>query len=637
MHGRTVSSPRSALFAFVLCMLIAALGTGAAAAQSAPAWQPGVAYAVGGLATYNSQTYSCLQAHTSQVGWEPPNAVALWKIQASATPTSTVTARPTATATARPTATSTTRSTATATTRATATATSRPTATSTSTPTSTPTSTATPTSAATATPTGGACWAAWSSTTAYNAGDQVSAGGQNYQAAFWTKGDDPATHSGIAGSGQPWTKIASCAGTTATRALILIDQRLYDLVGPTLEQYRTLAQARRGFGISLRVVSGIDDWRYDQVKAYIVNERAGNPQLEGVLFVGNIKIPSFYKSRNDSIFTRLIPRYYEDLDGVFTKRRADYTVDPLCTSFADPDCYVYGDSTIPPHDFDYTDWGVNPDPEIWTSYMPVGFGLRPNVYSEYANQLTPYLQKVIRFYNHQIPTNGRYYFVTNDIGETFDLTWDAFTKNNIDMYGKPGPNDETADACLTVNGNVCYQRWPIETYTEETAFNADYTRLWVGEGWQQDSIFLSHMNAQTYQVAEVNIHSWEGGSLVSTDQVKTITKGGLLVTLDGCAVVGFRQPGSPSYVDTTTDVDGSVGIAYLYGSSNAVAVMGDPFWRAHYAHYPTMYKLMRLAGQYLGAAHLAQMKKQYAVASNWAELRENGGEMLLGDPFMDLN
>jgi hypothetical protein len=650
MHTRRVSSPKAALFTLAVFMFLVVVVASPLAAQSAPAWQAGLPYTVNALVTYGGQTYGCLQAHTSQVGWEPATTPALWSLQSGTTtatsrPTATSTTRPTATATTRPTATSTARPTSTtmrATATSTATSTNRPSATSTLRPTATPThtatATATSTSTATATPrpTGAACAAAWSAGTAYSTGASVSQNGQSYQAAFWTQGDDPATHSGPAGSGQPWVPGAACAGTTATRALILVDQRLYDLVGGTLEQYRALAQARRGFGIGLRVVAGIDDWRHDQVKTYIRSERTSNPQIDGVLFVGNIKLPSFYKSRNDTNFTRLLPRYYEDLDGVFTKNHADNTTDRACVG-PDLDCYIYGPSTIPPHDFDFTDKGANPDPEIWTAYMPVGFTNRANVYSEYAAQLTSYLQKVIRYYNGQIPTNGRFYFVGGDVGETFELTWDAFTRNKIDFYGKPGPNGETDGACLTVNGNVCYQRWPVETYPDAASFIGAQRMLWPGEGWQESRIFLSHLNAQTYQVAEVDIHSWEGQSLATTDEVRTLTKGALLVALDGCAVTGFRQPGSPSYVDTFIDVDASVGVAYLYGPSSAIAVLGDPFWRGHYAHHPTLYKQMRVGGSYLGAAHLARMKKQYAISTNWYELRENGMEMLLGDPFMDLS
>jgi chitodextrinase len=44
-----------------------------------PAWQANHAYAVGDLVSYNGLNYKCLQAHTSQVGWEPPNVPALWQ------------------------------------------------------------------------------------------------------------------------------------------------------------------------------------------------------------------------------------------------------------------------------------------------------------------------------------------------------------------------------------------------------------------------------------------------------------------------------------------------------------------------------------------------------------------------------
>jgi hypothetical protein len=45
------------------------------------AWAPNVAYVIGNLATYGGATYRCTQAHTSQIGWEPPNAPALWSLQ----------------------------------------------------------------------------------------------------------------------------------------------------------------------------------------------------------------------------------------------------------------------------------------------------------------------------------------------------------------------------------------------------------------------------------------------------------------------------------------------------------------------------------------------------------------------------
>jgi predicted carbohydrate-binding protein with CBM5 and CBM33 domain len=41
-------------------------------------WKAGTAYKIGDVVTYNGISYRCRQAHTALVGWEPPNAPALW-------------------------------------------------------------------------------------------------------------------------------------------------------------------------------------------------------------------------------------------------------------------------------------------------------------------------------------------------------------------------------------------------------------------------------------------------------------------------------------------------------------------------------------------------------------------------------
>ncbi|WP_235966711.1 carbohydrate-binding protein [Micromonospora rubida] len=42
-------------------------------------WQAGTSYAAGATVIYAGQSYRCLQGHTAQVGWEPPNVPALWQ------------------------------------------------------------------------------------------------------------------------------------------------------------------------------------------------------------------------------------------------------------------------------------------------------------------------------------------------------------------------------------------------------------------------------------------------------------------------------------------------------------------------------------------------------------------------------
>ena len=44
-----------------------------------PAWEAGIAYTAGYKAQHNGKLWRCLQAHTSQEGWEPENVPALWE------------------------------------------------------------------------------------------------------------------------------------------------------------------------------------------------------------------------------------------------------------------------------------------------------------------------------------------------------------------------------------------------------------------------------------------------------------------------------------------------------------------------------------------------------------------------------
>ena len=43
-----------------------------------PLWVAGVAYEVDQRIRYEDKLYRCVQAHTSQIGWEPPAVPALW-------------------------------------------------------------------------------------------------------------------------------------------------------------------------------------------------------------------------------------------------------------------------------------------------------------------------------------------------------------------------------------------------------------------------------------------------------------------------------------------------------------------------------------------------------------------------------
>ena len=43
-------------------------------------WKSGVPYAIGDRREYQEKLYKCIQAHTSQAGWEPDKVPALWAV-----------------------------------------------------------------------------------------------------------------------------------------------------------------------------------------------------------------------------------------------------------------------------------------------------------------------------------------------------------------------------------------------------------------------------------------------------------------------------------------------------------------------------------------------------------------------------
>ena len=43
-----------------------------------PLWTADTQYEIGDRRQYDELLYKCVQAHTSQIGWEPPNVPALW-------------------------------------------------------------------------------------------------------------------------------------------------------------------------------------------------------------------------------------------------------------------------------------------------------------------------------------------------------------------------------------------------------------------------------------------------------------------------------------------------------------------------------------------------------------------------------
>ncbi|SPL96793.1 Chitinase [[Actinomadura] parvosata subsp. kistnae] len=84
MRHTILSKVLAGLAALSLPLTAAVIAPPTAAASTvrlaAAEWAAWTAYAAGARVTYNGVEYECVQAHTSQPGWEPPNVPALWKL-----------------------------------------------------------------------------------------------------------------------------------------------------------------------------------------------------------------------------------------------------------------------------------------------------------------------------------------------------------------------------------------------------------------------------------------------------------------------------------------------------------------------------------------------------------------------------
>jgi chitinase len=227
----------------LFCGLLTCLLPTAASAQTIPNWAVGVSYSIGALVMYDGVEYQSIQANVSEVGWDPPAVPALWQPVSGGSSCTTVPSVPTGLAASGTTSSGTSLSwTAdTAPTGCTVSykvlqggaAIATPTATSDAVTGLSPSTTysftveatdAAGTSAASAAVSvktlasgggsGGSCGTAWSATAVYTAGMTASLSGENYVANYWTQNQSPASNSGGAGSGQPWTATGACSSCT---------------------------------------------------------------------------------------------------------------------------------------------------------------------------------------------------------------------------------------------------------------------------------------------------------------------------------------------------------------------------------------------------------------------------------------
>jgi len=416
-------------------------------------------------------------------------------------------------------------------------------------------------------------------------------------------------------------------------ALVVVDARLHSLVKDELNSYVRAAEERRGIPVGIVSIDGIDDWKPPQVRAAISNWLKQYPKLEGVLMVGNIKLPSFFMPRADLPETRLWPRYYEDPELVAERRIAPGTVLQPASGPHPVWPFVAGNEpfTVPEHDFDDMQPPSPSGPRIWTAYLPAGYKEEErNTYENFAKQLGPFFRKALGFYKQPDRYNRSLYIVSNDLSvlSRAGPVWEAIGPRHIEYYSV---NEKGKGAFK--NNPEGYVRTDLGKFAGLKEFVDFATPLpWMDEGWQSPQVFLSHMKESQRRVVCWNVHSNPELSLLSWQQAREMQGGGLIGVMLGCGVAGFKQPNSSSHVDTKTPVDHNVMVNVVYGKSAFVSATGCPFARVRDENGTPFYRTMYVDGGYLGRAHLLRLREGQASSPN--ELRQQQ-EILIGDPFVD--
>jgi hypothetical protein len=439
---------------------------------------------------------------------------------------------------------------------------------------------------------------------------------------------------GIAG-GQELSNLDSALKQVSgqTRALVLVDVRLYKLIAPDLSAYAKAASTRRQFQIAVLPVVGLDECQPPEIRRAIQCWRVAKPELEGILFVGNVKLPSFFMPRSDTPSTRLWPRYYEDTDMHVERRIQPGTVLRECDAQTPWPC-VAGrkEFKVPEHDFDYLAQGPSKGLSLWVAFLPVGYqdGAKNN-YPDWAEQLTPFFKKALAFYDGTTSYGRGLYLVSNDLSllARSKAVWEILGPEEIEFFAinEKGPG-------AFKNNSAGYVRVDLGKYASLENFLAYAGKLpWMDEGWQSAEVFLAHMKQSRRRFVWWNVHSDPQFSLVSSKQANAMENGGLIALLNGCSVGGFKQPGSRSSVDVQTAVENNVLVNVVYGRSAFVAALGTPHDRVTDEGAAPLFEHMYSNG-YLGMAHLLRSRQQDKDSPDPGAMRSRQ-EMLIGDPFVD--
>ena len=281
------------------------------------------------------------------------------------------------------------------------------------------------------------------------------------------------------GVGQEPLKLDAALGhiSTDARALVLVNSRLQELIAPELTAYVKAAQARRKFEIALLPIVGLDDCSPPEVRQAIQGWHKERPKVEGILFVGNVKIPSFFMPRGDTLSVRLWSKYYEDMDMAPATRDADGLVAEFRSQGVQGARAQLRPDAPPLHQ-------PGAMGGLPARRLP---GRRREYLQNWAEQLAPFFKKTAAFYDGSTTYGRGMYLLSNDASLLVRAkpVWDAIGPKEIEFYSI---NEKGKDAYK--NNPAGYVRVNLEKFATLQAFmNYNAKLFWMDEGWQSPKIF----------------------------------------------------------------------------------------------------------------------------------------------------
>lgn len=363
------------------------------------------------------------------------------------------------------------------------------------------------------------------------------------------------------------------------RALVLLDQELYDLLQSELERFEADVEAAISVDVIIDSRVGLATMAPAQVRE-LLRDAYLDQGIIGCLFVGHVP----YEIWGGEL--AIYSFYYEDLDGVFDDTDGDDALDQL-----DP----IGEN-------------VFEGGEIWSAWMYPNVPVSSDMVTQ-AAVLSDFFDKTHQYYTDsfgfEIEDRAIMYYDADhtfhwhnlDIQGLSPQDGSFYPLESVDHYGRDV--DDEGRSVRTEN-HLRFLREP------PPAIPIDFGRY--SEIW----------NTEAFEICSIMTHANPGGQwfagdehFTSPEEVGAFTRGALIVVVQGCSFNVFNH--NPA---------GAGVLAYPFGDSINQAVLTGGL-------YPTNFNRTHqelASGDYLGSAHLKCIQSVPQLGGRM--------EVLVGNPFV---